>query len=199
MIFGSYSEPMARWFVNARGRYVRRKRRAPKAPLEDPGRQHRLERKRERQRRFQERLKSLLDVRVCGICKYGFVSRGGSNICSECCWQKGSLRFENMRRGPSIRRTMIILGREFPSWVTTRTVHPAIPVPDLQSIWVQLSIKKTYQQMERSQQDGIYHCHVMPRLINLKPYPREEFKGFKTGRPTKDAAFYRNIENAKLP
>jgi hypothetical protein len=36
----------------------------------------------------------------------------------------------------------------------------------------------------------------MPRLLGLPAYPDARFMGFKTGRPTKDAAFYQRIQNA---
>jgi hypothetical protein len=91
---------------------------------------------------------------------------------------------------------MIILGRQYPSWVSDKTVHPAIPIPNSLSNRVQLSIARTYEQIQRSFRDQIWHVHKMPRLLGLPPYPNERFKGFKTGRPTKDIAFYRRIQNA---
>jgi hypothetical protein len=91
---------------------------------------------------------------------------------------------------------MVILARENPSWVSDKTVHPAIPVPNLESVWVHLAIQRTREQMERSQRDGIWHVHKMPRLLGLKPYLKEQFRGFGCGRPTKDAAFYRRIQDA---
>jgi hypothetical protein len=165
----------------------------------DPIRQRQLERNLELQRCFQERLRRLSDLRICALCKHAFVSWGGSNLCSECIWQRGSLEFRNMRRSPSVRRTMVILGRENPSWVSTKTVHPAIPVPNLESVWVHLAIQRTLKEIERSRRDGIWHVHKMPRLLGLKPYPKEQFKGFNCGRPTKDVAFRRAIDNARLP
>jgi hypothetical protein len=83
---------------------------------------------------------------------------------------------------------MIRIQRTNPGWVSDKTLHPAIPVPNLDSVFVQLSAKKTYREMERSQKDGVYHCHVMPRLIGLPPYVNEEFRGFKCGRPPKKNA-----------
>jgi hypothetical protein len=91
---------------------------------------------------------------------------------------------------------MVILARENPSWVSDKTVHPAIPVPNLESVWVRLAIQRTFGEIERSQRDGIWHVHRMPRLLGLKPYTGESFKGFNCGRPTKDVAFYRRIQNA---
>ena len=186
---------MPKWYLNARDRYVKRKP-AKVKPSVDSRRQRQLERNLGRQRCFQERLRSLCDLRICGLCKHAFISRCGFNVCSECLWQRGSLEFRNMRRSPSVRRTLIILQRQYPSWISQKTVHPAIPIPNLQSNRVQLSIAKTYEQIQRSFRDQIWHVHKMPRLLGLPPYTTETFKGFRTGRPTRDAAFYRRIQNA---
>jgi hypothetical protein len=78
---------------------------------------------------------------------------------------------------------MVILARENPSWVSTKTVHPAIPVPNLQSVWVRWAIQRTFKEIERSRRDGIFHVHRMPRLIGLPAYANETFRGFKWGRP----------------
>jgi hypothetical protein len=78
---------------------------------------------------------------------------------------------------------MIRIQRAHPSWISQKTVHPAIPVPNLESVWVQLAIQRTWKEMERSRRDGIWHVHKMPRLLGLKPYTGESFKGFKWGRP----------------
>jgi hypothetical protein len=61
---------------------------------------------------------------------------------------------------------------------------------------VQLSIAQTYEQIQRSLRDRIWHVHKMPRLLRLQAYTNEAFKGFKRGRPSKDVAFYRRIDNA---
>jgi hypothetical protein len=172
-----------RWYVAPSGRWVRQKPRAPKAPPEDPRRRHQLERSRAKQRRFEERLAKLVDLRICGLCRYAFVSRSGSNICSECIFRKGSLPFLNMRRKPSIRRTMILIKRENPSWISRHTMTPAIPLPGPRSVWVDLAVQRTYAAIERSQRDGIFHVHRMPHLIGLPAYGNEIFRGFKCGRP----------------
>jgi hypothetical protein len=183
------------WYVSPTGRFVKRKPAKVKAPV-DPRREHESARNREKQRRHLERLRCLCDLRVCALCRFAFVSLGGSNICSQCLWERGSLPFQNMRRRPSVRRTLIILKRSHPSWVTTRTVHAAIPIPNPQCLWVDLAVRRTWKEMERSRRDGLWYVHKMPRLIGLRPYVKEQFKGFKTGRPTKEAAFRRAIDNA---
>jgi hypothetical protein len=94
---------------------------------------------------------------------------------------------------------MVILSRANPSWVTDKTLHPAIRVPNLESVWVDLAIKRTWKEMERSRRDGLFHVHKMPRLIGLKPYLKEQFRGFGCGRPSKDVAFRRAIDNARFP
>jgi hypothetical protein len=89
---------------------------------------------------------------------------------------------------------MILISRQYPRWISRKTLHPAIPVPNLDSIWVQLSIRKTYAEIERSQKDGIWHVHRMPRLLGLAPYVNETFKGFGCGRPPRKTA----IESSHL-
>jgi hypothetical protein len=118
-----------------------------------------------------------------------------SNICSECIWQRGSLEFRKMPRPPSVRRTMAILTRENPSWVRSKTVHPAIPIPNLQSNRVRLSIAKTYEQIERSFRDQVWHVHKMPRLLACRRIPP---RGSKDSRPVARPRMWPSIDGSKM-
>lgn len=131
-----------------------------------------------RSRRHRERIKTLIDARICVICNYGFISRGGANTCSWC-W-KSLCRLYRRSKKSFRGRSHLVMVRQWASKEFSlpnfhrKTVVPHIPIPNPDSAEVVAAIEKTLEMMKKSAEDGIWYVDQMPRLLGLMPYKVED-------------------------
>ena len=127
-----------------------------------------------RMRRMRNRCKLLTDARICQLCSYAFVSRGGSNTCSEC-WASLCRLYRRSKKRFRGKCHLAIVRQ----WAAEKfgigdfhlkTVNPRIPVPDLESPSFQSALLKTIELMKKSFEDQQWYVDQMPRVLGLPPY-----------------------------
>lgn len=129
-------------------------------------------------RQFRDRLRRQIDCRVCCRCKYAFISRGGSNVCSLCCRAAfdafgeftmtkplGLLGY-GVVRGWASRTGFFTYAMAYPS------KYPRIPHPNLASI--QSNITSTMNHMAEDIGQRMLKYYPMPRIENTRPLPHLE-------------------------
>ena len=123
-------------------------------------------------RRLDERLRALCDVRVCMDCKYAFLSKGGTNRCTVC-WFELQREYRTRCYSDVLRfiRTPTSFGRWVKSTSVLKSVHPWYPVPDLHSARVQKAIAATLEITRREQEEDRWIQGPSPRLVGNLYYP----------------------------
>lgn len=123
-----------------------------------------------RQRKCRDRLRKMIDCRICSRCRYAFISRSGMNNCSVCyedahqAYRTYTFRDPDRLLQVSVYRAWAKETGFFP-W-GEESMHPKYPIPNLDKIKVEIG--KTFDKMRHG--DYRDRCMWMPRVLGLKPY-----------------------------
>lgn len=121
-------------------------------------------------RKCRERMKSLIDCRICCGCRYAFISRGGHNYCSDCC-QAAYVEFRKFKCEPTGYQ-FISAARDWAYkqgiMIHRETINPHFPVPNLDAI--KSNLTQTFDLMRKSVETQTWLVNSMPRVLRLPPY-----------------------------
>lgn len=127
-------------------------------------------------RKRRESLMHIIDCRVCCACKHAFISKAGTNICSDC-YQAVHDAYRIHICAPPEFKYRVSLYRQWgyengliPDVDKTKT--PSIPVPNLEAIKEQISA--TMDMMRLNIETDSWVVRSMPRVFGVPPYPHLE-------------------------
>lgn len=125
------------------------------------------EKLRNRQARWVERVKKLVDLRVCMSCRHAFISRSGHNICSDCLC---SLFPPNMRQRTVKRLKIFLQKKGFQKRFFRWTTHPALMIPDSRKdAMFYAAVNRTFEKMRLSHETGQWIVDQMPKIEGIGP------------------------------
>lgn len=125
-----------------------------------------------KQRRCRDRIRKLIDCRICSRCRYAFISRSGQNNCSAC-YEEAHQAYRVYRLIPKGRLVQVGAYRAwaqdtgFFPW-GEESMSPKYPVPNMDSI--KDNIARTFAQMQGQITRGERVEPLMPRVLGLRPY-----------------------------
>jgi hypothetical protein len=121
------------------------------------------------QRRCRERMKRLIDCRVCCGCKYAFISTNGHNYCSPC-WAATRALYVQHHLCNFVPSPAIVRG-----WAhhnlnqkMFQSIKPKIPCPNIPAIGPEIAATMDLMRLNIGTKGWRYD--VMPRVVNLRPY-----------------------------
>lgn len=122
-------------------------------------------------RRRAERLRRMIGPRICGVCHYAFLSRGGQNVCSPCQaqWILDYCRTRGVK-SVGVRRVRVALHADgVPDYLRKPTISPLHAVPDADSPRIRFAIERAFDYL-RSIEGATSGYYSMPHLPGIPRY-----------------------------
>ena len=143
----------------------------------------------EKQHRWRRKTRTLIDLRVCLMCKYAFISGKGANICLDCTdterekWKAEHPNAPFIETGRAVHHHTVRVRMVRQGYLCSAyraTINPAIPLPeqDKENFIFKENVRRTFSTLPNP---------VGQKVLGWRPYPLLKFEGFKTGRPQEKA------------